>query len=293
MTGTDVEIIEDAEIVGSVQAGGVFAVRDPREMIAQATEIANLLKDVVRQAGLVKRIKDKDYLLAEAWTTLGVLVGCTARTEWTRPIEGGWEAAVEVVNANGLVISRAEAECLRSESLWRNRDDYAIRSMSQTRAMGKALRMPLGWIAVLAGYEATPGDEMPEPSLTTPGVSNPTSQTEHRTDGKRPVKPAENWVEWEQRMTNLGVSEPNEWLKQAVVHLHGIDSLQGITGPQRRTLLAKANTVLVNLTEAELPPDAQTLGFVPDPMVAEAWAHVLEGAVLAGPESASIPFGDA
>jgi len=27
--------------------------------------------------------------------------------------------------------------------------------------MGKALRMPLGWIAVLSGYEATPAEEMP------------------------------------------------------------------------------------------------------------------------------------
>lgn len=143
------------------QPGGVFAVREPAEMVAQAAAVANVLKDIVAKAGLVKRIGTKDYMLVEAWTTLGTLVGCTARTEWSRQIEGGWEAAVEVVNANGLVIGRAEASCLRSERNWKDRDDYALRSMAQTRAMGKALRMPLGWIAVLAGYEATPAEEMP------------------------------------------------------------------------------------------------------------------------------------
>jgi hypothetical protein len=38
---------------------------------------------------------------------------------------------------------------------------YAIRSMAQTRAISRALRAPLGQIIVLAGYEATPAEEMP------------------------------------------------------------------------------------------------------------------------------------
>ena len=161
MSAAEVEVYEEHPVPR--QTGGVLQVDDPAEMIAKASGIARQLQDVVRQAGLVKRIADKDYLLVEAWTTLGVLVGCTARTEWTRPVGDGdgWEAAVEVVNSNGVVVSRAEAECLRTESLWRKRDDYALRSMAQTRAMGKALRMPLGWIAVLAGYQATPAEEMP------------------------------------------------------------------------------------------------------------------------------------
>jgi hypothetical protein len=33
--------------------------------------------------------------------------------------------------------------------------------MAQTRATSKALRVPLGFIVVLAGYEATPEEEMP------------------------------------------------------------------------------------------------------------------------------------
>ena len=35
-------------------------------------------------------------------------------------------------------------------------------SMAQTRALGKAYRMALGWIMKMAGYEATPAEEMPD-----------------------------------------------------------------------------------------------------------------------------------
>ena len=44
---------------------------------------------------------------------------------------------------------------------WAKADDYAIRSMAQTRATSKALRMPLGFVMELAGFDATPADEIP------------------------------------------------------------------------------------------------------------------------------------
>lgn len=38
---------------------------------------------------------------------------------------------------------------------------YSLASMAQTRANAKALRNVLSWVAVLAGYQATPAEEMP------------------------------------------------------------------------------------------------------------------------------------
>lgn len=173
---------------------GVFAVAEPAAMIEHATKVADALIDVVRKRGLSRKIGTKEYLEVEAWTTLGVLVGCTARTEWTRPVDDaegnrlGWEAAVEVVNANGVVIARAEAECLRSEKNWSNRDDFALKSMAQTRCMGKALRMPLGWIAVLAGYAATPEAEMPrEASQSAPNPQPAAKATPEPTEEAKPT----------------------------------------------------------------------------------------------------------
>ena len=42
----------------------------------------------------------------------------------------------------------------------RSFDEYAICSMAQTRAVGKAYRLLIGWLMKSAGYEATPLEEM-------------------------------------------------------------------------------------------------------------------------------------
>lgn len=163
----------------SQAVGGLFRTDDPVEVVERATRAANALMDVVRTKGLSSQIQGREYLNVEAWTTLGAMVGLSARTEWSKPLlspDGkvyGFEAAVEVVNSQGVIVGRSEAQCTRGERTWANRDDYALRSMAQTRAMGKALRMPLGFIAVLAGYEATPMEEMPDPSE----VRRPTTTT--------------------------------------------------------------------------------------------------------------------
>lgn len=173
VVGTDLEIRH----APTPAPAGLFGTDDPAETIEKATKVANVLKGVINQQGLISNIGGKQYIQVEGWTTLGAMLGVFAKVEYTRPLEVegervGWEAAVVVVNAVGAEIGRAEAECLRSERNWKGRDDYALRSMAQTRAMGKALRMPLGFIAVLAGYEATPAEEMPIPFEAPPAATN-------------------------------------------------------------------------------------------------------------------------
>lgn len=162
--GEAVEMSQELEPLRTAPAT-LFGTDDPDAVIERATRMADALMNVVKQKRLAKRIGPRDYLLVEAWTCLGSLVGVYARTAWSKPLEDGWEAKVDVVTRDGMVIGGAEAECLRSEKNWKNRDDYALRSMAQTRAMGKALRMTLGFIAVLAGFEATPAEEMPTESV--------------------------------------------------------------------------------------------------------------------------------
>jgi hypothetical protein len=145
---------------------GLFNTDEPDIILAKSVKAADLLLDVVRKKGLAVKIGQGEYLKVEAWTTLGAFVGLFGHTEWSRqlPDGAGWEAAVVVTNPQGAVFGRAEAQCLRAERNWKNRDDFALRSMAQTRALGKALRMPLGFIAVLGGFEATPAEEMPAPA---------------------------------------------------------------------------------------------------------------------------------
>ncbi len=154
--GAEVIVHEQAQ-----QAVTLFGTDDPDEVLARATNVAKALDGVLGQTGLTLNISGRKYVKVEGWTFLGNLVGVFPRTAWSRAIDGGWEARVEAVTRDGAVVGAAEAVCMRAEKNWSNRDDYALRSMAQTRAMGKALRMPLGFIAVLAGYDPLPADEVP------------------------------------------------------------------------------------------------------------------------------------
>lgn len=145
-------------------APGLFGTQEPVSVIERATTVATALKAVVSRQGLISRISGKEYPRCEAWTLLGTMLGVFPVCLWTKQVDGGWEARVEAKTKDGATIGAAEAQCLRSERNWKDRDDFALRSMAQTRATAKCLRMPLGFVMTLAGYEATPAEEMaPEP----------------------------------------------------------------------------------------------------------------------------------
>ena len=134
----------------------------PADRVSQASAIAQALAPVIDRQKLYVGISGKRHVLYEGWTTLGALVGVFPRTVWTRRTETGWEARVEAVTLDNAIVGAAESECSRDEKRWKDADDYAIRSMAQTRAGSKALRMPLGFIMALAGFEATPAEEITE-----------------------------------------------------------------------------------------------------------------------------------
>lgn len=139
----------------------LFRSDEPTEIVKRATETAKVLADVVRQQKLTSTISGREHVRVEGWTLLGSMLGVFPVCVWTRKLDNGWEARVEARTRSGEVVGAAEAECLRSERLWADRDDYALRSMAQTRATSKALRQPLGFVMTLAGFDPTPLEEMP------------------------------------------------------------------------------------------------------------------------------------
>ncbi len=169
------EVVE-GEIVAPAN---LFGTADPTEVVARATETADALIKVVRDKQLIKRIGNSDHVLVEAWTLLGAMLGVFPVCQWTRKLEDGWEARVVVQTLTGAIVGAAEAECLRSESNWKSRDDYALRSMAQTRATSKAMRGPLGFVVTLAGFNPTPAEEMPTDGrlLSEPGGLGDTSSS--------------------------------------------------------------------------------------------------------------------
>lgn len=136
----------------------------PKSQVAQAAEIADVLSSVIEKQGLYSNIQGKKYIKAEGWQTLGTFLGVITREKYVKRLEdGSYESYVEIVKFNdGTVVGGASALCSRKEKRWSNADEYAVRSMSVTRAVGKAFRISFSWIVTLAGYSATNEEEMPE-----------------------------------------------------------------------------------------------------------------------------------
>ena len=146
---------------GTVSLGVVHGDR-PAELVQRATEAANVLAKVIEDKKLYSSIQGKRYVRVEGWTTLAVMLGCLPREATVvRREDGTYEATVELCRmSDGVVLTRASAECGMDETKWAKGPDYARRSMAATRATSKACRLAFSWVMVLAGFQPTPAEEM-------------------------------------------------------------------------------------------------------------------------------------
>jgi hypothetical protein len=140
------------------------------EKITAASGMANLLNTIIRKQKFFQVIQGKEFVKVEGWITLGSLLGITPREKSvTELADGSYIAEIELVRVDtGRIIGGASALCSVDEKRWGNADKYARRSMSVTRATGKAYRISFGWIIGLAGFETCNAEEMPEQVTVTP-----------------------------------------------------------------------------------------------------------------------------
>ena len=137
----------------------------------QMAAMADVLKSHVIKHGLFTPIADKNYVHVEGWQFAGGLLGTYPRISGIENLSAGtekkWMARAEIVRMkDGVVIGFGAALCSNLETKKRSFDEYAVLSMAQTRAIGKAYRNSIGWVMKLAGYESTPAEEMVKPHLT-------------------------------------------------------------------------------------------------------------------------------
>ena len=136
-----------------------YALDKPAEMV----KMSNVLKAHIIKQSLYSNIKGKNYAHVEGWMFAGFLTGMTAIVESVENLSNDkeikWQATVKIY-AGGEHISTGFAVCSNKEAIKKTFDEYAILSMAQTRAIGKAYRNKLGWVMKLAGYEGTPSEEM-------------------------------------------------------------------------------------------------------------------------------------
>jgi hypothetical protein len=268
------EQLGQAVELATPQPVNLFRTEDPAEVIRRATAMAETLKKVLVDQNLISRIKDREHVRVEGWTLLGTMLGVFPVCTWTRKVDDGWEARVEARTLAGAVVGAAEAECLRSESTWKSRDDYALRSMAQTRATSKALRQPLGFVVSLAGFDPTPAEEATPAEVRREGGL-----------GEFPVPRSWKAVRaWYDDHGGAGAWHLAEAFCEAFMyHQWGVETTDELTAAQKKVLLQKAAGATVWLAENENTP----MGSVPAVNhYAAAWATVLGGTVLEVPDYA-------
>ena len=130
-------------------------------MLQLATELSQLIKE----KGLSSNIQGKQFVNVEGWqfcgASLGLMPIITSTQDLSNETAIKYMATCEVRNiTTGQLVATGIALCSNAEKTKRYFDEYAILSMAQTRAIGKAYRNLLAWLMKAAGFEATPAEEM-------------------------------------------------------------------------------------------------------------------------------------
>lgn len=110
-------------------------------------------------------IAGKKYVMVEGWQFAGSQLNLVAipsdAVDMSDDKHIKYKSSAEVFHVpTGTLVSRGFAICSNKESKKTSFDEYAIASMAQTRAIGKAYRNNLSWLMKLAGFEGTPIEEI-------------------------------------------------------------------------------------------------------------------------------------
>lgn len=140
-----------------------------------AKSVATPLAQIIRDKKLYTEIGTSKHVNIEGWNTLGTMLGLAPITVENKPLSPeefaqstqraknkiiAYESIVKIVTRDDQILAQTSAICTNLEKGKEGNDHYAIRSMAETRATGKAYRTALSWIMQLAGYEVTPSSEM-------------------------------------------------------------------------------------------------------------------------------------
>ena len=146
--------------------------QDPERAYKEAQRLVSVVANRCTGPGYLVNIKGKQYPKIEWWTSISASLGLFPRVLYSKRLdredEIAYEAKVEVFRNGNQIVASGEAMCSNRESRWQGADEYAIKSMAITRASGKAYRIPLSFLAVMAGLEVTPAEEMPSETKVYP-----------------------------------------------------------------------------------------------------------------------------
>jgi len=127
---------------------------DVTSTIRAIERVAQDVVDLARERGFVHRFGESgEWFASPTWSLIAATFGVVAVTEWTRRLDGGWEARAAARTFDGHMIAAAEAMALRAEPGKQRMSEHSLRATAQTRAQRNALRSALGWALVMAGWD--------------------------------------------------------------------------------------------------------------------------------------------
>ena len=168
--------------------------------ISRSDETMHLAIDLakfIKENKLYQNIQGKEFVNVEGWQYAGSRLGIFPVVDHVVNVsqegEIKYEAKVSLLNVrSGQIVGAGFAICSNKENGKKFYQEFAIASMAQTRAIGKAYRNILAWIIRAAGYEPTPVEEMdytgaPEVKV----VSQPVAKADKPAKAAVAARPAE------------------------------------------------------------------------------------------------------
>jgi hypothetical protein len=224
--------------------------------IERGAAIARQLRDYLRQARMTVRLpRGGEHVRIEGWQVLCHMCSLplpsivSVRREER---ENGYCYIAEAVLQYGGREYRAYGLCASTEPNWANKPEFQLMSMAQTRAAGKVLRLLLGWIVTLAGYEPTPAEEMviedPAPDRGNAGGVHQQAQSQQQ----RREEP-ESPVLLETR--ELARAHLNAEALRAVLQRYGVEHISALRAEQLTELRRRLQRVAGGETLAQVFPE--------------------------------------
>lgn len=159
------------------------------QQIQIAEQLVRRMSERCKGPKFIANIQGRNFPTVEWWNSAGFALGLLPRVLSTRRQnrQNGdyiYEAVVAVCR-NGVELTRADGMCSTEETNGQRprwQDEYAVRSMAQTRATAKAYRLGLSFIATLAQLEPTPAEEVPQGGFNNapPAQQPPQPQQRHQ-----------------------------------------------------------------------------------------------------------------
>lgn len=165
----EVEVIQSG--AGIIEHRSVSSITGEGDILFNVKEglaFAQALADFIKEQKLTVKIRGHDYVKVEGWQFAGINFGVVPIVEKLTKLESTgqehkYQCEVKLVRlANNQTVGFGIGVCTTKEATKRTFDEYAIASMAQTRAIGKAYRNLFAWLVKAAGFEPTPAEEMDE-----------------------------------------------------------------------------------------------------------------------------------